>query len=73
MAGLLERAPDRFGFTEIGDDLDVSDTARFRPRWRFCRPALHRRCHGHSQSLSDKEKFGVFDLGRPLQRSVNKE
>ncbi|MHC2609136.1 hypothetical protein ACVMGF_000209 [Bradyrhizobium diazoefficiens] len=57
VAALLEGAPDRLGLIEIGDDVDLRDTARFRPRWRFCRPALHRRSHGHSRNLSRNQKY----------------
>ncbi|MGY4371284.1 Mrp family chromosome partitioning ATPase [Bradyrhizobium sp. LB1.3] len=56
VTGLLEGAPDRLGRAEIGDDIDMRDAARFRPRWRFCRPALHRRSHGHSRNLSRNQK-----------------
>ena len=72
VTGLLERTPDHLGFTEIGDDIDMRDTARFRPRWRFCRPAMHRRSHGHSRNLSRKQKIRISACGRPLQINVNK-
>src|SRR5439155_464790 len=35
-------------------DIDMRDTARFRPRWQFRRPALHRRSHGHSRTCREK-------------------
>jgi hypothetical protein len=57
MTGLLEGAPDRLGLCNIADEIDMRDTTRFRPRWRFCRPALHRRSHGHPQNLSRNEKY----------------
>src|SRR5204863_375425 len=40
VSALLEGAPDRLGLAGVADDIDTRDTARFRPRGRFCRPAV---------------------------------
>src|SRR6185437_8888158 len=47
MPGAFERAPDRFGRTEVTDDIDAGDAPGFRPRRRFGRPAFGRGRHGH--------------------------
>ena len=46
----FEAAPDRLGLAEIVDDIDAGDAARFRPCWRFRRPAFDRGSHGHYET-----------------------
>ncbi|MGY3409476.1 hypothetical protein ACVWZV_005589 [Bradyrhizobium sp. GM5.1] len=72
MTGLLEGAPDGLGRAEIGHDIDMRDATRFRLRWQFCRPALHRRSHGHSRTCREIKNMRNSACGRPLQRNVNK-
>jgi peptidoglycan/xylan/chitin deacetylase (PgdA/CDA1 family) len=46
---------------EIGNDIDPRDTARSRPRWRFCRPAFDRGSHGHRETCL-QEIIYIFRL-----------
>ena len=71
---IFEAAPDRLGLDEIVKNIDAGDAARFRPRWRFCRPAFDRGSHGHRRNLSDREIFTFFgsaDLCKEMSTKGN--
>jgi hypothetical protein len=69
---IFQTPPHRFRLAEIGEDIDVRDTACSRARWRFCRPAFDRGSDGHRETCL-QEIITFFGFRRPLQRSVNKE
>jgi hypothetical protein len=44
---IFESSPDCLGLVKVGEQIDLGDAARFRPRWRTRVAAFDRGSHGH--------------------------
>jgi hypothetical protein len=68
---IFEAPPNGFGVIKVGEEIDVSDAARFRPCRRICRTAFDCGSQGHRKTYLEGILL-TFQGSRLLQRNVNK-